>query len=97
MDIFSTRYAAKKLDIDPSTLSRYIASGKIPAPAMIEVGACGCIHGLKKTSSESGPCCPGSPMAARPATQNRRKQNQHPKGRTDNQRAAPVLEHRAKP
>jgi predicted DNA-binding transcriptional regulator AlpA len=38
MRTFSTRYAAKKLGIDPATLSRYITSGKIPSPTIIEVG-----------------------------------------------------------
>jgi len=38
MRTFSTRYAAKRLGIDPGTLSLYITSGKIPSPTVIEVG-----------------------------------------------------------
>ena len=36
--MFSTRYAAKKLGIDPGTLSRYITAGKVPAPKTVEIG-----------------------------------------------------------
>lgn len=39
METFSTRQAARKLGIDPMTLSRYIAAGKVPSPRMVEVGA----------------------------------------------------------
>ncbi|HEY6352735.1 MAG TPA: helix-turn-helix domain-containing protein [Candidatus Angelobacter sp.] len=38
MSPLSTRYAAKKLGIDPGTLSRYITAGKIPAPKTVEIG-----------------------------------------------------------
>jgi predicted DNA-binding transcriptional regulator AlpA len=38
MPTFSTRYAAKKLGIDPGTLSRYITAGKVPAPKVVEIG-----------------------------------------------------------
>ena len=38
MSTFSTREAAKKLGLDVATLSRYIASGKIPAPKSFQVG-----------------------------------------------------------
>jgi predicted DNA-binding transcriptional regulator AlpA len=38
MKTFSTRQAARKLGIDPTSLSRYIAAGKIPAPKTVEVG-----------------------------------------------------------
>jgi predicted DNA-binding transcriptional regulator AlpA len=34
----STREAAKKLGISPIALSRYIAVGKVPAPAVITLG-----------------------------------------------------------
>jgi predicted DNA-binding transcriptional regulator AlpA len=33
---FSTRQAARKLGIDPTTLSRYVAAGKVPAPKLIQ-------------------------------------------------------------
>ena len=39
MKTFSTRQAAHKLGIDPMTLSRYIAVGKVPAPKIVEVGS----------------------------------------------------------
>ena len=35
---FTTRQAAKKLGLDAATLSRYISSGKIPAPQLFKVG-----------------------------------------------------------
>jgi excisionase family DNA binding protein len=38
MDTFSTRQAAKVLGIGLSTLSRYIAAGKIPAPRTVQLG-----------------------------------------------------------
>ena len=38
MATFSTRHAAKKLGVDAATLSRYIRSGKLPAPRILEVG-----------------------------------------------------------
>lgn len=38
MDTFSTRQAAKMLDIGLSTLSRYIAAGKVPAPRTVQLG-----------------------------------------------------------
>jgi predicted site-specific integrase-resolvase len=38
MVTFSTRKAAKKLGLDAATLSRYITSGKIPAPKSFQVG-----------------------------------------------------------
>lgn len=38
MNGLSTREAAKKLGISPIALSRYIAVGKVPAPAMITLG-----------------------------------------------------------
>jgi predicted DNA-binding transcriptional regulator AlpA len=34
----STTSAAKKLGISPIALSRYIASGKLPAPEIVELG-----------------------------------------------------------
>ena len=37
--LFTTRQAAKILAIDAGTLSRYVSSGKIPAPQIVEVGA----------------------------------------------------------
>lgn len=33
---FSTRQAARKLGIDPTTLSRYVAAGKVSAPKFIQ-------------------------------------------------------------
>jgi hypothetical protein len=36
--MFSTTQAAKKLGLDPKTLSRYIAAEKVPAPKIIEAG-----------------------------------------------------------
>lgn len=38
MENFSTRQAAKMLGIGSSTLARYIAAEKIPAPKAIQVG-----------------------------------------------------------
>ena len=38
MEHFSTRDAAKKLGIAMSKLSRYIATGKVPAPKMVKSG-----------------------------------------------------------
>ncbi len=35
---FTTRQAAQKLGIDVSTLSRYISTGKVPAPPIMKVG-----------------------------------------------------------
>jgi hypothetical protein len=35
---FSTREAAKILGLEPKTLSRYIAAGKVPAPKVIKSG-----------------------------------------------------------
>lgn len=37
--MISTREAAKKLGLDPKTLSRYIAVGKVPAPTILKVGS----------------------------------------------------------
>lgn len=39
MVTLSTRQAARKLGIDPMTLSRYIRYGKVPPPKMLEVGS----------------------------------------------------------
>jgi excisionase family DNA binding protein len=38
MNKYSTRQAAQKLELDLTTVQRYIAAGKIPAPALVEVG-----------------------------------------------------------
>jgi len=38
MKTFSTNQAARKLGIDPMTLSRYIRAKKVPAPAIFAVG-----------------------------------------------------------
>jgi predicted transcriptional regulator len=38
MDGISTRDAAKRLGISPIALSRYVASGKVPTPAVITLG-----------------------------------------------------------
>jgi len=35
---FSTRQVAKKLGIGTATLSRYITSGKVPAPEPVNIG-----------------------------------------------------------
>jgi predicted DNA-binding transcriptional regulator AlpA len=35
---FSTRQAAKRLGLDATTLSRYIAAKKVPAPKTIQLG-----------------------------------------------------------
>ena len=39
MKSFSNNEAARKLGIDPATLSRYVKMGKVPAPAIVEVGS----------------------------------------------------------
>jgi predicted DNA-binding transcriptional regulator AlpA len=38
MVTFSTRQAAKKLGLDATTLSRYIAAKKVPAPKTVQIG-----------------------------------------------------------
>jgi len=38
MKIISTRQAAKKLRLHFDTLARYISSGRLPAPTILEVG-----------------------------------------------------------
>jgi predicted DNA-binding transcriptional regulator AlpA len=38
MRTFSTRQAAKKLGLDATTLSRYIAAKKVPAPKIVQLG-----------------------------------------------------------
>jgi len=38
MSTFSTREAAKQLGLDATTLSRYIAAKKVPAPKAITTG-----------------------------------------------------------
>ena len=38
MKTYSTREAAKKLGITHAALSRYISSGKVPAPKTVEYG-----------------------------------------------------------
>jgi excisionase family DNA binding protein len=38
MKTFSTREAAKRLRLHPTTLADYIASGKLPAPTIFTVG-----------------------------------------------------------
>ncbi len=38
MKVISTSQAARKLGIDPMTLSRYIKAGKVPAPKILEIG-----------------------------------------------------------
>jgi predicted transcriptional regulator len=37
-EFFSTRQAAKKLGITAAALSKYISSGKIPPPAILQIG-----------------------------------------------------------
>ena len=39
MDVFSTREAAKRLGLHPSTLARYVAIGKLPSPKMVATGS----------------------------------------------------------
>ena len=39
MKIISTNEAAKRLGLHFTTLARYIAVGKLPAPAILEVGS----------------------------------------------------------
>jgi len=36
--MFTTRQAARKLGLDPKTLSRYIAAKKVPSPKVIQLG-----------------------------------------------------------
>lgn len=38
MEMFSTRQTARMLGVGSSTLARYIAAGKIPAPKIVHVG-----------------------------------------------------------
>jgi predicted DNA-binding transcriptional regulator AlpA len=38
MSLYSTRQAAKKLQIAVSTLSKYISAQKIPAPKTVQIG-----------------------------------------------------------
>ena len=38
MATFSTREAAKQLGVDATTLSRYIAAKKVPAPKVVQTG-----------------------------------------------------------
>jgi predicted DNA-binding transcriptional regulator AlpA len=38
MKTFSTREAAKKLGLHPTTLADHIASGKLPSPTVLKVG-----------------------------------------------------------
>jgi hypothetical protein len=38
MSTLSTRDAAKQLGLDPTTLSRYIAAKKVPAPKTVRTG-----------------------------------------------------------
>jgi hypothetical protein len=38
MSTFSTRNAAKQLGLDATTLSRYIAAKKVPAPKVVTTG-----------------------------------------------------------
>jgi excisionase family DNA binding protein len=38
MQTYSTRQAAKKLGLGSSTLARYVAEGKVPAPRPVDVG-----------------------------------------------------------
>lgn len=38
-DLFTTRQAAKRLGITAAALSRYISTGKVPAPKILKIGA----------------------------------------------------------
>jgi predicted DNA-binding transcriptional regulator AlpA len=52
MDSFlSTRHAARKLGIDATTLSRYIATGKVPAPKVVQLGGMR-VHGWTEEEIE---------------------------------------------
>jgi predicted transcriptional regulator len=37
--LYTTRQAAKKLGITAAALSRYISTGKVPTPKILEIGA----------------------------------------------------------
>jgi predicted site-specific integrase-resolvase len=39
MNVFSTRVVAKRLGLHPSTLARYVATGKLPSPKMVATGS----------------------------------------------------------
>jgi recombinational DNA repair protein RecT len=39
MEVLSTRVAAKKLELHPATLARYVAAGKVPSPKMVATGS----------------------------------------------------------
>jgi predicted DNA-binding transcriptional regulator AlpA len=47
----STRHAARKLGIDPTTLSRYIATGKVPPPKVVQFGGMR-VHGWTEEEIE---------------------------------------------
>jgi predicted DNA-binding transcriptional regulator AlpA len=51
MLIFSTRQAAKKLGLDATTLSRYIAAKKVPAPKTVQLGGIG-VHAWSERDIE---------------------------------------------
>jgi predicted DNA-binding transcriptional regulator AlpA len=51
MKTYSTREAAKKLGLHPTTLSDYIALGKVPAPAVLKVGTAS-LHAWTETEIE---------------------------------------------
>jgi predicted DNA-binding transcriptional regulator AlpA len=52
MKTFSTNQAARKLGIDPMTLSRYIKAKKVPAPKIFEVGGSS-LHGWTEEEIEN--------------------------------------------
>jgi predicted DNA-binding transcriptional regulator AlpA len=51
MKTLSTRQVARKLGIDPMTLSRYVSAKKVPAPQIIEVGGIR-VHAWKEEDIE---------------------------------------------
>ena len=88
MSKFSTRQTARKLGIDPMTLSRYIRSGKVPAPKMLEVGSAS-LHAWTDADVElSANSCPKSKTAEKRGIkkssqqrQNQKRRNNHSRGR----------------
>ena len=50
-NMFSTRQAAAKLGLAPKTLSRYVASKKVPAPQIMKVGSAS-LHGWTEEDIE---------------------------------------------
>jgi predicted DNA-binding transcriptional regulator AlpA len=51
MKMLSTRQVARRLGIDPMTLSRYIAAKKVPTPRTIQLGGMR-VHGWREQDVE---------------------------------------------